>query len=367
MRLIPSVCVLLQAPPAVKHNQSAVTNPPKEQEDEESTKTNSAQGVLPTCRSLVSPKTLLSGAAVVTVGPSMLKSSSLVLCSTSLSCLSGPDHLDQPSAGEAPRLLPAEEPAQVFHVETEERCGSCDHVVLEGNGEVTGGESGCDCTSDFDGDNYLWEESDQVHMCTSVEEVWQHSELMKPHTQASKLNRLQTGLSGATNVQEKSKLLQRNSKTTTRASCAWPEAGLCPLDQNPKSSFGVYKDPVRPSAGSFWATKRVLTSLSANVLHARRECSLKGVQRVTSPLCSCGRRAKRQVVSNGGPNHGRGFYCCAVRRSGGAGTVQKGCQFFQWESAVMKSSPVASAAARSSVSLCQVNTQPIHRLSRKSC
>ncbi|CAF98125.1 unnamed protein product, partial [Tetraodon nigroviridis] len=58
--------------------------------------------------------------------------------------------------------------------------------------------------------------------------------------------------------------------------------------------------------------------------------------RVTSPLCSCGRRAKRQVVSNGGPNHGRGFYCCAVRRSGGAGTVQKGCQFFQWESAVMK-------------------------------
>uniref|UniRef100_H3CS46 ERI1 exoribonuclease 2 n=2 Tax=Tetraodon nigroviridis TaxID=99883 RepID=H3CS46_TETNG len=277
------------APPAVKHNQSAVTNPPKEQEDEESTKTNSAQGVLPTCRSLVSPKTLLSGAAVVTVGPSTLKSSR-----------------------EAPRLLPAEEPAQVFHVETEERCGSCDHVVLEGNGEV--------------------------HMCTSVEEVWQHSELMKPHTQASKLNRLQTGLSGATNVQEKSKLLQRNSKTTTRASCAWPEAGLCPLDQNPKSSFGVYKDPVRPSAGSFWATKRVLTSLSANVLNARRECSLKGVQRVTSPLCSCGRRAKRQVVSNGGPNHGRGFYCCAVRRSGGAGTVQKGCQFFQWESAVMKSS-----------------------------
>ncbi|XP_062398377.1 ERI1 exoribonuclease 2 [Sardina pilchardus] len=59
---------------------------------------------------------------------------------------------------------------------------------------------------------------------------------------------------------------------------------------------------------------------------------------VTSPLCGCGRRAKRLSVGNGGPNHGRGFYCCPVRRSGpGAAAPKKGCEFFKWESALLAS------------------------------
>ncbi|XP_057698919.1 ERI1 exoribonuclease 2 [Corythoichthys intestinalis] len=60
--------------------------------------------------------------------------------------------------------------------------------------------------------------------------------------------------------------------------------------------------------------------------------------KMTPPLCNCGRRAKRLQVSNGGPNHGKGFYCCAGHRSGGGSGVgahnNKGCQFFKWESSL---------------------------------
>lgn len=405
-------------------NKKEITNPHKEQEaaDNLDRKTSSAQGFLPDCQSLVSPKTLLNGTAVTRGGSAVImrtsppphKSNSLVLCSTTVSCLSTRDHLDRPSAERgAPRLAGEEERAEVFHLETEERCGSYDNVVLEGNDDIISGESGFNHASDFDGDNYSWEESDntasaassldnmretvsenmlklermasksafialapktipsQVNMCNSMNEIWQQSELIKADTQASKLNQLKTGLKISMKVQERSKLPKRKSKTNTLSTFARPKAEVCHFNQTPKSSFSIYTDPVKPSGDSLCTTKHVLRSLSANIFTLKSNCSLKGIQRVTSPLCSCGRRAKRQVVSNGGPNHGRGFYCCAVRRSGGTGRIQKGCEFFKWESAVIKSSSVASAAARSSVSLCQVNSslsrQPMQRLSRKSC
>lgn len=382
-------------------------------------RTKSAQVLPPACQSLVSPKTLLSSTAVtlgerVVItrnGPSPHGSNSLVLCSTTVSCLSSPDHLDQNSAErKAPRLVGEEEHAEVFHLETEERCGSYDDVVLEGDDDVVSGESGLNYAADFDGDDYLWEESDntasslenmrgtvsesmlklqrratkpavtslapktispQVNMWNIVNEIWQQPKLIKAETQACKFNQLNTGLKASMKGQEKSKLPQRNSNSNTRSSFAKPKMRISHFNQTPKSSFSIYTDPVKPSGESFCPSKRVLTSLSANIHNSKSDGSIKGVQRVTSPLCSCGRRAKRQVVSNGGPNHGRGFYCCAVRRSGGPGRIQKGCEFFKWESAVMKSSSEASAAAGSSVSLCRVNSslnrQPTQRLSRKSC
>uniref|UniRef100_A0A3P9J5F4 ERI1 exoribonuclease 2 n=1 Tax=Oryzias latipes TaxID=8090 RepID=A0A3P9J5F4_ORYLA len=111
--------------------------------------------------------------------------------------------------------------------------------------------------------------------------------------------------------------------------------------------------------------------------HSSRNCAivevkLKEGQKVTSPLCACGRRAKRQVVSNGGPNHGRGFYCCPVRRSGGKGKMEKRCEFFKWESALMQTSSGGASVFRSSVSFCQTNSslshyQPHRAQLRKSC
>lgn len=386
--------------------------------------TNCAQGVLSTCQSLVSTKTLLCGTAatlggssvIVRNGPSPHKNNSLVLCSTTVSCLSSPDHLNQPSAErEALRLVGEEESADAFSLETEERCGSYDDVVLESNDDVISGESDFKY-ADFDADGHLWEESDntasaassleitretpsknklelqrmtsksavmslaitsQVNMCNRVNEIRQQTKIIQPGpifvvppsiTQPSKVNQMKTGLNISMKVQERSKLPHRNSKTNTTPNSSFvrPKVVVSHLNKTPKSPFSIYTDPVKPIC----TTKGVLTPLAANILYARSNGSVNGGQRVTPPLCSCGRRAKRQVVSNGGPNQGRGFFCCSVRRSGGAGRVQKGCEFFKWESAVMKSNSPASAAAGASVSLCQVNSslrRPIQRWNRKSC
>ncbi|XP_069545736.1 ERI1 exoribonuclease 2 [Brachyistius frenatus] len=145
-----------------------------------------------------------------------------------------------------------------------------------------------------------------------------------------------------------------------------------------KSPFTIYTEPAkqaqvrsRPSSrGSLYTPNNVLSSLSTNTLSSRSarpsvSVTVKGVQKVTSPLCACGRRAKRQVVSNGGPNHGRGFYCCPVRRSGGTGGMKKGCEFFKWESALMMSSSVAAAAVGSSVRSTLLSTF-VHPSLRKS-
>ncbi|TKS68544.1 ERI1 exoribonuclease 2 [Collichthys lucidus] len=142
----------------------------------------------------------------------------------------------------------------------------------------------------------------------------------------------------------------------------------------PKSSFTIFTDSAKPSDpsshGSFCTSKNVLSSLSTNTFSSCNNRSsisvtMKG-QRITSPLCVCGRRAKRQVVSNGGPNHGRGFYCCPVRRSGSGGKIQKGCEFFKWESALIKSSVASPAAVGSSVSLCNINSTVSCRPPQKS-
>lgn len=144
-----------------------------------------------------------------------------------------------------------------------------------------------------------------------------------------------------------------------------------------KSSFTIYTDPEYQAAesphpstsGSLHPPRNILFSLQRNTLSSRAKLvsgDLAGkVQKITSPLCACGRRARQQVVSNGGPNHGRGFYCCPVRRSGGGGSLERGCGFFKWESALLKSSVVAPPAVGSSVSLCQVNSRLPYRLPQR--
>ncbi|PSN32646.1 hypothetical protein C0J52_13876 [Blattella germanica] len=50
----------------------------------------------------------------------------------------------------------------------------------------------------------------------------------------------------------------------------------------------------------------------------------------TPPLCKCGCRATRKLVSLPGPNQGRNFFTCSKRKS--LGMVQtSGCGFFRWE------------------------------------
>ncbi|XP_029315531.1 ERI1 exoribonuclease 2 [Cottoperca gobio] len=394
------------------------------------------------CQSLISPKTLLNGTttpqwgcsrrsdtavAVANISSSVMincpsprnNNNSLVLCSSTLGCLS---NLPQPN-------LPSEEEAAELLVETEDRCGSYDDVVLEGDDDD--GDDGV--SIEFDGGCPVWEEPDDAHSAgsqvtlrdkirentESVENKFktqkmtsessttcrptkktshikvsnhlnerQHSTISEHNTFAvpetvtrdSKSNQHKTGLQ----VQGKSYVSHKSCETNTpsllRHKPFIPEKTSTPYTlfsrpkavvtqhpkhkETPKSSFTIYTDPPKPSrpssCGSF-CSKNVLSSLTTRVLSSRNNNSsisgtIKGGQRITSPLCACGRRAKRQLVSNGGPNHGRGFFCCPVRRSGSGGRIQKGCEFFKWESALLKSSSVAAAAVGSSVSLCQIDS-----------
>ncbi|XP_051940388.1 ERI1 exoribonuclease 2 [Hippocampus zosterae] len=118
---------------------------------------------------------------------------------------------------------------------------------------------------------------------------------------------------------------------------------------NPKCFFIQDKKPTPDSAISRPGCNGVSREPNRGVLPA---LSING--KMTSPLCDCGRRAKHLQVSNGGPNQGKGFYCCAGRRSvsgrGAGPNKNKGCQFFQWESALR---------ARWSISTTQVRaTRP---------
>ncbi|XP_053413717.1 ERI1 exoribonuclease 2 isoform X2 [Nycticebus coucang] len=55
--------------------------------------------------------------------------------------------------------------------------------------------------------------------------------------------------------------------------------------------------------------------------------------KMTPPLCKCGRRSKRLVVSNNGPNHGKIFYCCPI---GKYQENRKCCGYFKWEETFKK-------------------------------
>ncbi|XP_074485837.1 ERI1 exoribonuclease 2 [Sebastes fasciatus] len=394
-------------------------------------------------QSLISPKTLLNGTTTplwgcsrksitaVTVAnisssvmiscpaPRNNNSSSLVLCSTTLGCLS---NLPQPNQPSKTGATVEEEGAELL-VEAEDRCGSYDDVVLEGDDDVISEterefDSGCHVCEETD-DTHSPEKRDKTRETVSIEnnfktqkmanessttsvstksshinvfnhlnEIRQHSTISeamsyfavpKPVTWDSKSNRHKTGLRTSLQVQDGShKICQTNTPSLFRHNHFIPEKTSTPYtsfvrpiavitqhtkhQDTPKSSFTIYTDPAKPSRpSSCYASKNVLSSLSTNTLSSRTNRSsisvtMKGGQRITSPLCGCGRRAKRQVVSNGGANHGRGFFCCPVRRSGSGGRIQKGCEFFKWESAVMKSSSVAAPAVGSSVSLCQINS-----------
>ncbi|XP_027951048.1 ERI1 exoribonuclease 2 isoform X2 [Eumetopias jubatus] len=55
--------------------------------------------------------------------------------------------------------------------------------------------------------------------------------------------------------------------------------------------------------------------------------------KMTPPLCKCGRRSKRLVVSNNGPNHGKVFYCCPIEKYR---ENRKCCGYFKWEQTLQK-------------------------------
>ncbi|XP_060950234.1 ERI1 exoribonuclease 2 [Limanda limanda] len=407
--------------------------------------TENASSVQESVQSLISPKTLLNGTNTplwgcsrrsVTLGAVADLSSSvtinmssphsngnktLLLCSTTLGCLSDLPHTDQPlKSGGAVAPVEDEEGGELT-VETEERWGSYDDVVFEGE-DATDGERVSECDSGC----YLWEESDNTSDLTegqvTLRDNTSAENSSKPthsstfvsaeNTRVDQFNmtRQHSVISGpdtcfavpeTVSLFSKNKLAQLNSllfqKNSEKApnkpntpSSLWHKALIqgrtsTPntsfvkpkqvIMQNrnhktPRTSFTIFTDLKQQAAAShpsscssLFTPKNVLSSLSANTNSSSTNRSSMSVtvkkgKQITSPLCGCGRRAKRQLVSNGGPNHGRGFYCCPVRRSGSGGRVQKGCEFFKWESSLMNRSSAASPAASASVSLCSTRNCP---------
>uniref|UniRef100_A0A3Q3K5A3 ERI1 exoribonuclease 2 n=1 Tax=Monopterus albus TaxID=43700 RepID=A0A3Q3K5A3_MONAL len=311
---------------------------------------NSIQESVQTCQSLVSPKTLLNGTATILWGynssrsvntkavtsasPHNKENNCLVLCSTTVGCLSNLPQPHQPSnTGTNVGPMEEEESTELL-VETEERCGSYDDMLLDSDDVINQTDREWDVEHiGYDSGCYVWEEPENSHSL------------------------------GAFTLGDSMKKTSTPNTSLARSKAAITQHTKC--KQTPKSSFTIYSGPAKraaaPSCPSLYTPKNVLASLSTNIhpsSSSRSSIPVKPKEggKITSPLCACGRRAKRQVVSNGGPNHGRGFYCCPVRRSGSGGRMQKGCEFFKWESSLKKTSSVASVAITSSVSLCHINS-----------
>uniref|UniRef100_A0A3Q2PHZ1 ERI1 exoribonuclease 2 n=1 Tax=Fundulus heteroclitus TaxID=8078 RepID=A0A3Q2PHZ1_FUNHE len=396
-----------------------------------------------TCQSLISTKTVLNVTAAPLQGqsgkPGMARfaapaplstrllncssahsSSSHVLCSTTVGRLSDLPHVV--------KTAPVDDEEGELSVETDERCGSYDDVLLPSVEPETGGDTipsvDVGYVSDYDGRDHERDGShspggpltlqrkrtesletqndtrDSSITCKSLnalnpnvkafnrtnEKLQQSAAKESDRCFAvpkvvdwSKLNQCKTGhlqleRSDETNsfslVGPKAFLPEKTS--TPNPSAMRPKANTAKCREPLKFSFTVYTDPNERTAESPHPPRNILSSAPTNALlsTARRVSAAPAAKgpKVTSPLCACGRRARRQVVSNGGPNHGRGFYCCPVRRSADRGSSgRRGCEFFKWESAVMRSSSVAPPAAGSSVSLCQVGSalpyRPPHRKS----
>ncbi|CAL8331091.1 unnamed protein product [Lota lota] len=208
-------------------------------------------------------------------------------------------------------------------------------------------------------------------------------------------------------VQDNSKAPQNKSRTWNSSSLIMPKARVqeralvsnvftkptpviiqhhatrtCSKKPNGKETGSfVYSDtaktPRPTSAHSLCTPQSAIPSISSNPTSSR-SCQLTTTRsslqhpsrpwppRITAPLCGCGRRGKLQTVCNGGPNHGRGFYCCPVRRSGTGNMIQNGCKFFKWESALIKDHSPANSCVQSSMSLHVLRRPQLSSTSRKS-
>ncbi|XP_072609804.1 ERI1 exoribonuclease 2 isoform X3 [Vulpes vulpes] len=125
-------------------------------------------------------------------------------------------------------------------------------------------------------------------------------------------------------VLEKYPLLLGSIKRNVSSPLAFPPAKKQTLtvhEEKPTSSDG---SPVRSCS---W---KVLPSILASTVNLQEPWKSG---KMTPPLCKCGRRSKRLVVTNNGPNHGKVFYCCPV---GKYQENRKCCGYFKWEQALQK-------------------------------
>ncbi|KAM5228312.1 ERI1 exoribonuclease 2 [Ctenodactylus gundi] len=115
-----------------------------------------------------------------------------------------------------------------------------------------------------------------------------------------------------------------NTKRNSSSSPRFPPAK--------KQTFTIHEEkPTTPDCSPVRSSSRTVLSSILTTAVNLQEPWKSG--KMTPPLCKCGRRSKRLVVSNNGPNHGKVFYCCPI---GKYQENRKRCDYFKWEQTVRK-------------------------------
>ena len=130
----------------------------------------------------------------------------------------------------------------------------------------------------------------------------------------------------------------KTPQNTTSAPFKTPQNTTSVHFKTPQNTASLaFKTPLNPSARS--VSCRTPQSMPAAT----------STMKVTPPLCKCGRRAKRRMVQNPGPNTGRWFFSCVRGVANSANSKASGCGYFQWEhsSAVVPAGRVTPGGQRS--------------------
>ncbi|KAM8961246.1 ERI1 exoribonuclease 2 [Pelodytes ibericus] len=122
-----------------------------------------------------------------------------------------------------------------------------------------------------------------------------------------------------------------------------------------KQPFTIHADQGPASNGSLplntSSSRRVPPTVLRSTMNMDNSARSAMNGRITAPMCKCGRRSKKLTVSNMGPNQGKTFYSCTVRKRNEEN--KKGCDFFKWENTLLKEkSSHTSALLSTSVSSC---------------
>ncbi|XP_033119269.1 uncharacterized protein LOC117118712 [Anneissia japonica] len=155
-----------------------------------------------------------------------------------------------------------------------------------------------------------------------------------------------------------------------------PTGSLKPLHQSLQVPCKGHSTPLTKLAKEFASDHKVVRKMTpANVASRNgiittptwisRSCTK---EKITPPMCRCGRRTRRKIASRPGPDQNRPFFVCP-KSNGCQVKEQRGCGYFQWESTVIKNNMNIyqlkknrlSVAVESSSAVPAIGTTPLNR------
>ncbi|XP_031748622.1 ERI1 exoribonuclease 2 isoform X2 [Xenopus tropicalis] len=136
-----------------------------------------------------------------------------------------------------------------------------------------------------------------------------------------------------------------------------------------KQPFIIHEDKCSSNNRSLPIISSRPHNVPPTILNATVNNTFKAARsgKITAPMCNCGRRAKRLTVSNTGPNQGKAFYTCSVKKRNEEN--KKGCDYFKWEHTVVKEKSAQSTIvlSKSGISFTSNNSfTPANSASRRS-